>query len=196
MLPCLSPSPGVCPNSCPLSQWYHPTILSSIIPFSSCLQSFPAPGSFPMSPIAAPILSHFTSSFFLVSLVQSSFLVFLAYMWNKVPLKTHFPRSSIPLFVSHLQTFSGGSVVKESPCNAGDPGLIPGLGRAPGEGHGNPLQYSCLENPMDRWSLAGYSPWGHKELDTTEATQHTACAYKKLVKSFMMFCKNVHSITP
>ena len=39
---------------------------------------------------------------------------------------------------------------KESACNAGDPGLIPGSGRSPGEGNGNPLQYSCLENPMDR----------------------------------------------
>ena len=48
-LPCPSPSPGVCSNSCPLSQWYHPTISSSDIPFSSCLQSFPESGSFPMS---------------------------------------------------------------------------------------------------------------------------------------------------
>ena len=39
---------------------------------------------------------------------------------------------------------------KESTCNAGDPGLIPGSGRSPGEGNGNPLEYSCLENPMDR----------------------------------------------
>ena len=39
---------------------------------------------------------------------------------------------------------------KESACDAGDPGLIPGLGRSPGEENGNPLQYSCLENPMDR----------------------------------------------
>ena len=46
--------------------------------------------------------------------------------------------------------FPGGSDGEESACNAGDPGSIPGLGRAPGEGHGNPLQYSCLENPMDR----------------------------------------------
>ena len=44
----------------------------------------------------------------------------------------------------------GGSEVKASASNAGDPGSIPGLGRSPGEGHGNPLQYSCLENPMDR----------------------------------------------
>ena len=44
----------------------------------------------------------------------------------------------------------GGSEDKASACNAGDLGLIPGLGRSPGEGNGNPLQYSCLENPMDR----------------------------------------------
>ena len=46
--------------------------------------------------------------------------------------------------------FPGGSEVKVSACNAGDLGLIPRSGRAPGEGNGNPLQYSCLENPMDR----------------------------------------------
>ena len=45
---------------------------------------------------------------------------------------------------------SGGSKGKESACNAGDPGSVPGLGRSPGEGNDNPLQYSCMENPMDR----------------------------------------------
>ena len=64
---------------------------------------------------------------------------------------------------------------KESICNAGDPCLISGSGRAPGGGHGNPLQYSCLENPMDEGGLVGYSPWGCKESDTTEATEHTCC---------------------
>ena len=58
--------------------------------------------------------------------------------------------------------FPGGSEGKESACNAGDVGSIPGLGRSPGEGKGSPFQYSGGENPMD------YSPWGHKELDTTE----------------------------
>ena len=47
--PCPSPTPGACSNSCPSSQWCHPTISSSVVPFSSCLQSFPAPGSFPVS---------------------------------------------------------------------------------------------------------------------------------------------------
>ena len=50
----------------------------------------------------------------------------------------------------YFQSFPGGSDVKASACNAGDLGSIPGLGRSPGEGNGNPLQYSCLENPMDR----------------------------------------------
>ena len=51
--PCPSPTPGVYPNPCPLSQWCHLTISSSVIPFSSCLQSFPASGSFPMSQVFA-----------------------------------------------------------------------------------------------------------------------------------------------
>jgi len=49
----------------------------------------------------------------------------------------------------HIMGFPGGSDGKESTCNAGDLGLIPGLGRSPGEGCGNPLQYSCLDNSMD-----------------------------------------------
>ena len=64
--------------------------------------------------------------------------------------------------------FPGGLDGKESAYNAGDLGSIPGLGRSPGGGHGNPLQYSCLENSRGQRSLAGYSPWGCKESDMTE----------------------------
>ena len=64
--------------------------------------------------------------------------------------------------------FPCGSVSKESACNAGELGLIPGLGRSPGGGNGNPLQYSCLVNPHGQRSLVGYSPWGRRESDTTE----------------------------
>ena len=67
-----------------------------------------------------------------------------------------------------LGGFPGGSDGKESTCNAGDLGSIPGLGRSPGRGRGNPLQYSFLENPHRQRSLAGCSPWGHKESDMTE----------------------------
>ena len=64
---------------------------------------------------------------------------------------------------------------KESACNAGDAGRIPGSVKSPGGGYGNPLQYSCLENPMDRGAWwATYSPQRRKELDTAEATEH-AC---------------------
>ena len=62
-------------------------------------------------------------------------------------------------------------VVKNLPANAGDTrdeGSIPGLGRSLGVGNGYPLQYSCLENPIDERSQAGYSPWGHKESNLTE----------------------------
>jgi len=64
--------------------------------------------------------------------------------------------------------FPGGSNGKESTCNAGDPGLISGLGRSTGDGNGNPLQYSCLENPMIRGaSLGGYIPLGHNSQTRT-----------------------------
>ena len=64
--------------------------------------------------------------------------------------------------------FPGGSDGKESACNAGDGGLIPGLGRSPGERNGNPLQYSCLETPMDRGAWRATIHGVTKELDTTE----------------------------
>ena len=60
------------------------------------------------------------------------------------------PRATNWPWSSYTSDFPGGSAGKESACNAGDPGWIPGLGRSPGGGHGNPLQYSHLENPKDR----------------------------------------------
>ena len=64
--------------------------------------------------------------------------------------------------------FPGGSDGKESACNVGDLGSVPWLGRFPGGGHGNPLEYSCLENSIRQGSLVGYRSWGCKESDTTE----------------------------
>ena len=60
--------------------------------------------------------------------------------------------------------FPGSSDGKESACNAGDPSLIPGLGRSPGERNGNPLKYSCLENPMDKGAWHATIHGGHKVL--------------------------------
>ena len=76
---------------------------------------------------------------------------------------------------------------KVSAYNAGDLGSIPGLGRSPGEGHGNPLQYSYLENPMDGGTWSGYSSWGRKELDTTErlhSLTHSKVVYSNLIRGF------------
>ena len=87
--------------------------------------------------------------------------------------------------------------VKESACNLGDLGLIPGLGRPPGGGHGNPLQYSCLENPHGQRSLAGYSPWVQRESDTTKrlsTAQHaiilTLSMKKEREKILLISCAN------
>ena len=77
--------------------------------------------------------------------------------WRKDRLPT-------PVFLGFL----GGSDGKESACIVGDLGLILGLVRSPEGGHGNPLQYFCLENTHRQRGLAGYSPWGHKQLDTIE----------------------------
>ena len=78
--------------------------------------------------------------------------------------------------------FPGDSDSTESACNAGDPGLIPGLGRSPGGGHGNPFKYSCQENPHEQKSLQGYSPWGHKETQFSNwvATEYTGTVFTGL----------------
>ena len=73
--------------------------------------------------------------------------------------------------VNNIRGPPGGSEVKASACNAGDLNSIPGSGRSSGEGNGKPLQYSCLENPMDRevWHPTVH---GVMESDTTEVTKH------------------------
>ena len=73
--------------------------------------------------------------------------------------------------------FPHSSVGKESACNAGDPGLIPGSERSPGEGNGNPLQYSCLENPMDRgaWQATVHAVVRVRHDLVTKQQQSLAC---------------------
>ena len=95
------------------------------------------------------------------------------------PLKIHIhPESqNVTLFGNRVSVdgmgFPRGWVVKNPPANAGDSGSILGLGKSPGGGNGNPLQYSCLENPMGRGSLVGYSPWGHKRVGHALAIEHS-----------------------
>ena len=79
-------------------------------------------------------------------------------------------RLPTPVFLG----FPGGSDSRESACNVGNLGSIPGLEKSSGGGRGNLLQYSCLENPHGQRSLVGYSSWGHKESDMT-VWLSTAC---------------------
>ena len=85
-----------------------------------------------------------------------------------------------------MKGFAGGSAGKESACNAGDLGSIPGLGRSPGEGKGYPLQYSDLEN-----SMTPYSPRGHKELDRTE--QLSLSLFNVITELFLKLLASLHS---
>ena len=121
--PCPPPTPRACSNSCPSSQWCHPTISSFVVPFSFYLQSFPASESFPMSQFFASGGQSIRAS----ASVQK--LVFIQ------------KSSPVTQLVKILPNDTG---------DRGDMGSIPGLGRFPREGNGNPLQYSCLENSMDR----------------------------------------------
>ena len=84
-------------------------------------------------------------------------------MFSPLPLKDNsshlrFVGKMDPVTLCRVLGFPGGSVGKESACNARELGSIPGLGRCPGEGHGNPIQYSGLENPMDReaWKIIAH----------------------------------------
>ena len=84
-----------------------------------------------------------------------------------------FPDESAPPPVSGGRGFPGGSDGKESACNAGGPSFIPGSRTCPGERNGSPLQYCCLENPIDR---GAWQPGVAKSWDTTEQLTYT-CAY-------------------
>ena len=88
--------------------------------------------------------------------------------WVATALQMLEQLSAIP----YRRGFPSGSDGKASACNAGDLSSIPGSGRSPGEGNGNPLQYSCLKNSMESRSLAGHSPWGRKESNVTEWLTH------------------------
>ena len=110
-----------------------------------------------------------------------------AYDWTK---------TVTPMFIATLSImgFPGGSDSKESACSARDLGSIPGLGRSPEEGNGNPLQYSRLENPMNRGPWGGYSPWGRKESEMTEQLTLTH-NNSKLEETKMFFSRGMSKQT-
>ena len=87
-----------------------------------------------------------------------------------------FPLTIGQVFIIRYQGFPGGSDGKESACHAGDVRLIPGLGRSPGEGNGHPLQYSCLENSIDRGAWWGTVHWVAK----SQTGLSTLCTFEEL----------------
>ena len=220
--PCPSPTTGV--YSCPLSQWCHPTISSSVGPFSSCLQSFPASGSFPISQFyasggqsigvstSASVLPMSIQDWFplgltgLISLkskdsqesslklqFKSTNSLALSFLYSPTltsilpsecndcadDVSSWLGRKEIT-FLSRVKLFTYtiwlnrvpqvAQVVKNLLAKAevtGDTGLIPGSGRSPAGGDGNPLQCSRLENSMDRGA------WGAHGVTESQTHTHT-----------------------
>ena len=120
---------------------------------------FPSPGEIPdpgMEPVSPALAGRFFTTEPPRKPCLHTYYIFFRTVWNTMPLyMCHwvFPKNKNFFFINHsmiIKGFPGDSDGEESTCNAGDLGSLPGLGRSPGGGHGNPLQYSCLENPMDR----------------------------------------------
>ena len=149
---CPSPSPGVCLNSCPFSQWGHPTISSSVIPFSSCPPSFPASGSFPMSQL-------FVSSDQSIEALASIF---------PINIQDWFPLGLIGLIFllskGHSRVFSSTTFCKDQqePYSLTKDVLL----NTPREKRRRQWYTTpvLLPGKSHGWrSLVGCSPWGHKE---------------------------------
>ena len=191
---CPSPSPWVCPGSYSLHWWRCPAISSSDDLFFP--QSFPASKTLPMSHLfPSDDQNTGASASFLPVHIQSwspliltGLIFFLSEGLSGVFSSTTVWRHQFFVILSSLRSSShsdtwpleilewcdsthvlpGGSVVKNLPANAGDVVLIPGLGRSPAEGSGNPLQYPCMGNHMDRgaWRATGHEV--AEELGRTE----------------------------
>ena len=176
--PCPLPAPGVYPNSCWLSWWCHPTISSSVVPLSSCSQSFPASGSFQMSQISAlggqsigvsastsvpPMNIQDWSPWGWTGCISLQPRGLSRVFSNTTVQKHQFFGVQLlysPTLIS--MDFPCGSAGIESTCNVGYLCLIPRLGRTSGEGKGYPLLFW----PGEYHGL--FSPWGLKESDLTE----------------------------
>ena len=163
-LPCPSPAPGACSNSCPSSQWCHPTISSSVVPFSSCLQSFPA--SYPFPSEDRQNENHNYRKLAKLIWRRQSVLE-----WHPTPVllpgKSHGQRSLVVC----------SSWGRQESDTTGQLHFHFSLSCI-GEGNGNPLPCSCLENPRDRgaWWAAIYgvaqSRTRLKRLSSSSQTDH------------------------
>ena len=123
----------------------------------------------------------FLTSAFTIKLIQALFRILwiLFILLGDAHMHVHFTCSFV---MTHDE---------ESACDAGDLGLISGLGRSPGEGNGNPLQYSWWENPHGQRSLEGYSPWGHKEPDMTDRLSRAQASVWPFVLAALGFMREL-----
>ena len=143
---------------------------------------FPSPGDLP-DPGIEPVSPASAGRFFTTEPLGSSYCHTLKFFLGSQQFAHLSPPLNYELFegrvsilllfdsVPSIRGFPGGALVKNLPADAGDTGLILVSGRSPGEGNGNPLQYSCLENSV------GYNPWGHKESDTSKRLNPHACTH-------------------
>ena len=161
--------------------------------------SFP-PRSLPFNPqsfkMNCLMISYVHFQIILIQIKRLSFFVSFIHLILPISLFSFLPKylkanprphihllASIYIYIRTLRGFLGGSEGKESTCSVGDLGLIAGLGRSPGEGHGNPLQQSRLENPMDRgawWATVH----GRKESDMTKQVSTAHKDFKGFPGSF------------
>ena len=185
-LPCPSPTPRAYSNSCPLSRWFHPTISSSVVLFISCLQLFPASGSFPMSQFFASggqSIGVSTSTSVLPMNIKAWFHLgwLIGSPWSPrdsqksspTPLFKSINSSALsflysPTLIPHSSTIAWKIPWTEEPSRVQSMGSLRDMTErlhfhfslsCIGEGNGNPLQCSCLENSMGRgvWWATIYS---------------------------------------
>ena len=169
--PCPSPTPGVHPNPCPLSRWCHPAISSSVVPFSSCPQSLPASGSFPMSQLFAwGGILYWSFSFSISTSKEHPGLISQKLqIWSLS--QTYYIGSAFNKIIKWVEW----ALMFETNCSY----------------NGNPLQYSCLENPMDggAWEAAVHGvAKSRKWLDNWAHTH----AHTLQLQRFFLDCNSVY----
>ena len=125
---------------------------------------------------------HFDLQFSNNEWCWASFLLSVSHLYvffGEMSTQVFFPFFNWVVFLVLL--FPGGSEDKASACKAGDPGSIPGLGRSPGEGNGNPLQYSCLENPIVHWVAKNWTWLSNFTFTFWYWVVWAACIFWKLI---------------
>ena len=188
--PCPSPAPGVCPNSCPLSQWCHLTISSSVVPFCSCPQSFPTSGSFQMSQL-------FVSGGQNIGVSASTLYHIKFYYNHKSDNLAHWDVCGAEHILWHVRlhalprSLSG----KESICQCWRCrrlGFSPWIGKISWRSKWQPTPVFLPGKSHGQRNLVGYSPWSHKELDITERMSTHTQAYIVLFSYISCFAHMLH----